>query len=285
MNTIASAVILVTVLVGVAISGQIVFRLFVKEDSLVEHHGPAEAMLGVVGTLYSVLLGFLVAGAMEKYAEAKMHTEMEANGVANIFRLARGLEQEDRLRLRNLCRDYSNEVVTIEWPIMESRGKINHNWQAYQKLWEAVVSVNPLNERQINLHAAVVQAMEDVGMNRRTRILIAKTGPSTTLWIVLGIGAFITIGFTFVFSSKWAAIQALMTSLVAATLGLNMWLLAVYSTPFSGDLKINPDMFELLKENVFNTPDTPARYIHDDPLPASLTAPGKPSKQATPQKI
>jgi len=272
MNTIASAVILVAVLVGVAISGQVIVRLFVKPDSLVEHHGPAEAMLGVVGTLYSVLLGFLVAGAMEKYAEAKMHTEMEANGVANIFRLSRGLQEDDRLRLRNLCRDYSNEVITIEWPIMEARGKINHNWQAYQKLWEAVVSVDPINERQINLHAATVQAMEDVGMNRRTRILIAKTGPSTTLWIVLGIGAFITIGFTFVFSSKWAGIQALMTSLVAATLGLNMWLLAVYSTPFSGDLKINADMFELLKENVFNTPDTPPRYLHDSSPAAS---PGK----------
>lgn len=264
MNTIASAVILITVLVGVAISGQILFRHFIKPDSLVEQHGPAEAMLGVVGTLYSVLLGFLVAGAMEKYAEAKMHTEMEANGVANIFRLARGFEQEDRIRLRQLCREYSNEVVTIEWPIMEARGKINHHWQSYQKLWEAVVSVSPQNERQNNLHAAAVEAMEDVGMNRRTRILIAKTGPSTTLWMVLGIGAFITIGFTFVFSSKWAGVQALMTSLVAATLGLNMWLLAVYSTPFSGDLKITPDMFEVLKENVFTVPDTPPRFLHDN---------------------
>lgn len=279
MNTIASAVILVTVLVGLAISGQILFRMFIKPDSLVEHHGPAEAMLGVVGTLYSVLLGFLVAGAMEKYAEAKMHTEMEANGVANIFRLARGFDQEDRLRLRQLCRDYANEVVTVEWPIMETRGKINHNWQAYQKLWEATVSVSPQNERQINLHAATVEAMEEVGMNRRTRILIAKTGHSTTLWMVLGIGALITIGFTFVFSSKWAAIQALMTSLVAATLGLNMWLLAVYSTPFSGDLKINPDMFEMLKENVFNVPDTPPRYLHDPPTaPVGPALQGKTSK-------
>ena len=264
MNTIASAVILITVLVGVAISGQILFRHFIKPDSLVEQHGPAEAMLGVVGTLYSVLLGFLVAGAMEKYAEAKMHTEMEANGVANIFRLARGFEQDDRIRLRQLCRDYSNEVVTVEWPIMEARGKINHHWESYQKLWEAVVSVSPQNERQNNLHAAAVEAMEDVGMNRRTRILIAKTGPSTALWMVLGIGAFITIGFTFVFSSKWAGVQALMTSLVAATLGLNMWLLAVYSTPFSGDLKIALDMFELLKENVFTVPDSPPRYLHDN---------------------
>ncbi len=264
MNTIAHAVILVAVLVGLAISGQIIFRLFIKPDSLVEHHGPAEAMLGVVGTLYSVLLGFLVAGAMEKYAEAKMHTEMEANGVANIFRLARGFEPDDRVRCRQLCREYAKEVEEVEWPLMESRGNINHQWQSYQKLWEAVVSVSPQNEREINLHAAAVQAMEDVGMNRRTRILIAKTGPSTTLWVVLAIGALITIGFTFVFSSKWAAIQALMTSLVAATLGLNMWLLAVYSSPFSGDLKINPDMFKLLQENVFSVPDTPPRYLHDD---------------------
>lgn len=276
MNTISHAIILIAVLVGLAISGQIIFARFIKSDSLSEHHGPAEAMLGVVGTLYSVLLGFLVAGAMEKYAEAKMHTEMEANGVANIFRLARGLETGDRIRLRQLCRDYAEEVEKVEWPIMEARGTINHNWQAYQSLWEAVVSVSPTNERQNNLHASVVEAMEEVGMNRRTRILIAKTTPSMTLWIVLFIGALITIGFTFVFSSKWAAIQALMTSLVAATLGLNMWLLAVYSSPFSGDLKINPDMFNLLKENVFCVPDTPPRYLHDNLPDVPVKSPDKP---------
>ncbi|HEY9713637.1 MAG TPA: hypothetical protein V6C72_09210, partial [Chroococcales cyanobacterium] len=64
-------------------------------------------------------------------------------------------------------------------------------------------------------------------------------------------------------TSKLGAIHTLLTLLIAASLGLNIWLLAEYSTPFSDELAIKPDMFRLLQQQVFPTPDTPSRFVNE----------------------
>lgn len=267
MNTLGHAVILVTIFVAIALVGQRLVKGRVKIEVLEQHHSAAEGMLGVVGTLFSVLLGFMVAAAMSRYGDAQMHVEQEANNVASIFRLARGLSNEDRPRLRNLCRDYANEVVDKEWAQMERREQINHGWEGYQKLWEGVVAIVPENDRQSNIQQALNEAMMGVGEHRRARLLLAQQDLPKALWIVIVFGSVITIGFTYVFMSQFQHVHGFMTTMVAATLALNIWLLAAYSSPFSGELQIKPLMFRMLKDTVFVVPDTPTRYLHDPPEP------------------
>jgi len=263
MNTLGHAVILVTVFVVLALAGQYLLKGRVQIEILEQHHSAAEGMLGVVGTLFSVLLGFMVAAAMARYGDAQMHVEQEANNVASIFRLARGLSAEDRVRLRQLCRDYAAEVVDKEWDQMEQHININHGWEGYQKLWEGVVAVVPENDRQSNLQQAINDAMMGVGEHRRARLVLAQQELPTALWIVVGFGAIITVAFTYVFMSQFHGVHGFMTTMVAATLALNIWLLAAYSSPFSGELKLKPLMYGMLRKSVFSVPDTPSRYMHD----------------------
>lgn len=263
MNTIGHAVILVVGLTALALGGLTVVRRLLKQEMLETNLSAAEAMLGVVGTLFSVLLGFLVAGAIDRYSDAQTHAEQEANGIAAIFRISRGFSDEDRPRLRQLCREYSKQVTDVEWGQMERRETINHGWEPYQKLWEGVVAVVPENDRQSNLQQSLTPAMQSVGEHRRARLIAAQYQMSGALWIVIGFGALITIAFTYVFASQFRGVQDLMTGLVAASLALNIWLLSAYSSPFSGELQIQPKMFNMLKDNVFNVPDTPSRYLHD----------------------
>lgn len=265
MNTLGHAVILVTVFVVLALAGQYFLKSRVQIEVLEQHHSAAEGMLGVVGTLFSVLLGFMVAAAMARYGDAQMHVEQEANNVASIFRLARGLSTEDRVRLRQLCRDYASEVLEKEWSQMEHHEKINHGWEGYQKLWEGVVAIVPENDRESNLQQAINDAMMAVGEHRRARLVLAQQELPLALWIVIGFGSMITVAFTYVFMSQFHGVHGFMTTMVAATLALNIWLLAAYSSPFSGELKLKPMMFNLLKESVFAVPDTPSRYLHDSP--------------------
>ncbi|MFX7883095.1 hypothetical protein ABTK06_18910, partial [Acinetobacter baumannii] len=84
---------------------------------------------------------------------------MEASNVANVFRIARGLSDVDRPRIRKLCREYVEDVINNEWPMMEKHEKINHGWQIYQELWEAVVATSPENDRQSNLHQGIISSM------------------------------------------------------------------------------------------------------------------------------
>lgn len=271
MNTIAHAFILILVFVCVAICGQFAVNKYVKREVLELHHSAGEAMMGVVGTLFSVLLGFLVAGAMDKYHDAMIHGEDEASNVASVFRIARGLSDIDRPRIRQFCREYVDDVISSEWPKMERGEKINHGWQTYQKLWESVVAVVPENDRQSNLQQGLVDAMKDLGENRRARILLASKQMPSALWIVIVFGAAITLALSYIFASQFPKVQAFMTTLVATALALNVWLLSAYSQPYCGELKIQPTMFMLLKESILTVPDGPSRFLHDAPASTAAT--------------
>lgn len=263
MNTLAHAVILILAFVALALVGQALVNRLMKIEVLAQHHSAGEAMMGVVGTLFSVLLGFMVASAMDKYHDAQINGEMEASNVASVFRVARGLSDVDRPRLRQLCREYVNHVVDEEWPEMQQHIKINHGWESYQKLWEAAVSVVPENDRQSNLQQGLISSMQDLGEHRRARLLLAQKSMPQALWLVVGLGAVITLALSYVFASQFPKVQGFMTTLVATALALNIWLLAAYSDPYSGELQIKPSMFMLLKENVLVVPDGPSRYLHD----------------------
>jgi Protein of unknown function (DUF4239) len=230
---------------------------------LEQHHSAGEAMMGVVGTLFAVLLGFMIASAMDRYNDARMHGELEASNVASVFRVARGFSDIDRPRLRQLCREYVNDVIDHEWPMMERREKINHGWETYQKLWEATVATVPENDRQSNLQQGLIASMQSLGEHRRARIMLAQTSMQPALWIIVGLGAVITIVLSYIFASQFPKIQGAMTTLVATALALNIWLLSAYSNPYSGELKIKPTMFLLLKEMILPVPDTRSRYLHD----------------------
>lgn len=278
MNTVAHAVLLVVAFVTIALIGQFIVNRFVKQEVLAHHHSAGEAMMGVVGTLFSVLLGFMVASAMEKYHDAQMRGETEASNVASIFRVARGLSDVDRPRIRQLCREYTHDVIESEWPKMEQGIKINHGWQTYQNLWEATVAVVPENDRQSNLQQGLIDSMKDLGENRRARILLAQKQMPLALWGIVGLGAVITLALSYIFASSFPKIQGFMTTLVATALALNIWLLAAYSHPYSGELKIEPTMFRLLEESILVVPDLPSHYLHDSPVP-----PGTPPSQPTTQ--
>lgn len=265
MNTLGHAILLIVIFVTLALLGQWIVHRFVKIDILEKHHSAGEAMMGVVGTLFSVLLGFMVASAMGKYQDAQMYGQLEASNVASVFRTARGLSDIDRPRIRQLCRKYIDDVIYSEWPKMEQQIKINHGWETYQELWESVDSVVPENDRQSNLHQALIASMVNLGEQRRARILLSETSTPVALWVVIACGAFITVTFTYIFASQFPQIQGFMTTLVATALALNIWLLAAYSSPYTGELKIKPSMFLLLKESVLTASDTPARFLHDPP--------------------
>jgi hypothetical protein len=263
MNSLWHAVFLVALFVSIALVGQLIVNRCIKREILEQHHSAGEAMMGVVGTLFSVLLGFMVASAMDKYHDAQMHGEQEASSVASVFRIARGFSDVDRPRVRQLCREYVNDVIDNEWPKMEQHVKINHGWATYQKLWEACVAVVPENDRQNNLEQGLIGAMQDLGQHRRARVMLASKGMPLALWFIVSFGAVITMALSYIFASNFPRIQAAMTTLVATALALNIWLLGAYSDPFSGELKIEPTMFVLVRDSVLVVPDGPSRYLHD----------------------
>ncbi len=263
MNTMVMGVVIIGIATLLTVVGALGARKLAAKTDYEEYQGMADPMLNVVATLFSILLGFLVAGAMDDFSNTRDVVEQEANRLADIYALSRGISQPDQLQLQNACRNYCDIMINEEWPAMESRHNSKRLWEASRRIWDCVLSFSPDDDRATDIHESLLTAVTELGENRRSRIVAMRGKYSPALWIVVFGGSIILIGCTYMFFIKNSRLQALMVALVALSLYLNVSLLWIYSNPFIGDLKITPAAFELDRQ-IFTHPDPPLKIDSKD---------------------
>ena len=233
------------VTVGLSVGGLLIARKIISVETRELNNRVADPMLQVIGTLYAVLLGLLVVQAMETFQEARQNVESEAVALADTFRLAQALPKEMRDRLQNNCLDYAAAVVNDEWDDMQEFETCDKAWEAIDKMWWEIISYEPKTVREQAVYPEVLAAAKSINDYRRSRLLTSRTRVSPILWCVLITGAASTVIFTYTFGANSLKSQLFMTSLVAITLSLNLYLWSIYSNPFYGLLRVEAEAFKM----------------------------------------
>lgn len=231
--------------VGLAIVCMLYVRRRFDIRELRLNHDVADPLLSVVGTLFSVLLGFLVAGAMQRFDEARINVQEEAGAVAEVFRSAEGFPEPTRAQLQRYCLEYVQLVISEEWPMMEEKKASDKAWAKYSDIWRECVKFNPTENGQSNVHQAILGAISRLGTYRTLRFATMVNQLPLGMWIVVLAGGGSTIAFTYFFEVKNEKTQMIMTGLVSTVMALNIFLLANYDYPFSGDVRVTPTAFQL----------------------------------------
>lgn len=241
--------ILITALVIVGSAGLSIFGVYfvrkrVELSVLRSYHEVAGYLLSVIGTLYAVLLGFVVVDSMNKFDRARILVEEEANGIANVFFLADNFPDKQRHDIHMRCLSYTRAVINDEWKSMKQGHPSKLAIEEIRALWQEVSSFEPATQNQQSLFEAMLQGMEGVATNRRLRVITALYGTSPVMIAVLVLGATITVLFTYFFGLENIRVQVIMTSLVAITLSLNLCLVLLYGFPFRGGVEVQPIAFK-----------------------------------------
>ncbi len=228
-----------------AVGGMLVVRRRVGVETLSSYHEVAGYLLSVVGTLYAVLLGFVVVDALEHTQELRVLVDQEASDLCNIYLCSNGLPNRKKVTIRSLCDQYADAVINEEWQAMQ-RGKYSVSaFKSVWSLWKEITTYTPETESEKALHQQLLSEICSMTQNRRTRIVSAGHGMNPLMWTVLIIGAIFTVMFTYFFGVKNLRAQILMTVLVSLTLSLNVLLVFIFGSPFAGELAIQPDSFKL----------------------------------------
>lgn len=249
MNTIVFGAAVTAVTIGVSVAGLLLVRNKVEFNKLKINHDVADPFLSVVGTLFAVLLGFMVASSMTRYEEARVTTQQEASAVGNVFRAATGLPEPIKNRIHKECENYVDAVIVDEWPILAEKRTSEKAWNAYNQLWNDCVNMEPTNNGDTNLQSAIMSYLGVLGDARRMRVGALHNGLPPVLWIVLFAGGTATISFTYFFGIENIRLQILMTSLVSLSICLNLFLLYSFDDPFVGDVMIHPTAFQNIRSN------------------------------------
>lgn len=246
-------VVLSLVATVISLAGLFIVKRITNPQHLRKHHALIDSILGVVGTLFSILLGLLVAGAMDRYQIITTEVSSEARSLAEIYVLADGFPDPLRTDLQTHCRKYCDLIINQEWPAMERGELVEEARHECSKIALTIVHIKPTTEGENNLHSALLSAVEELGKGRRDRAEALKAGIHSTAATIF-VSSFIILVLTFLYVTRGIVLHTIMTIFVATCLALNIGLLHLLTSPFKAELRIKPTGF-ILNQTIFNDMD------------------------------
>ncbi|MEN3371331.1 MAG: hypothetical protein V7609_3474 [Verrucomicrobiota bacterium] len=229
-------------------------RRFAPFQVMEGHKEIAGFIYGVLGTIYAVILGFSVVVLWEQFHDAEIIADREASQLSDLHRLAQGLpaDQQDAFALS--LEKYCKLVINEEWPLMDNGKPSPKAHDQLLEIWRKGQGLDPQTEREQIIFGKIVDALAELDDARRGRLLAARSSLPKPLWFVLIAGAVVTIGFSFLFGLKNVIAHTVITTLLAASIGLGLFIIAALEGPFSGSLRLSPDAFTAVLESWDRTP-------------------------------
>jgi Protein of unknown function (DUF4239) len=227
------------VFAAVAIFAHSLFRRFVASpERLSEHHEVAGFLMGVVGVLYSVVLGFLVGAVWTGFSAAQQTADLEAGDVSDAFNFAGQLRTPQGRAVQRLVARYALVVRSEDW---SSPTPANGDATA-GLLGREILEQN-------TIRSALIGSLRSIGDTRRLRLIQSRSRLPAGLLEALILGAAAVIVFTFFFGVRSYAKQMVMTALVAGTIGLFFGLVVELSTPYSGPIQVSRAAWTVVIQN------------------------------------
>jgi hypothetical protein len=151
--------------------------------------------LSVIGTMFAVILAFVIFLALQSYQRARQASSEEAIAISELHSVAAVFEPPTRDHLQGGLVCYARAVIEDEWPAM-SEGRSSQRVQSWiDRLSGEFAITEPHGARQEAAYAQWFDEQAQRREGRRERLAEATPMVPLSLWFVLGIGASFTIAY------------------------------------------------------------------------------------------
>jgi hypothetical protein len=231
--------------VAYSLIGVSLVRRFMQNRVREGHNDVLVPIFLTAGTIYAVLLAFLVIAVWASYGAANDNAAEEASTLTTLYRQTNGMPKLQQKALRGLVREYTEAVVTDEWAIESASGgsASPRARKAIGDIYRAYATMDP---KVANSPVAVefLQTMRTVATDRNRRITQSAEQLPIVLWAVLIVGCVIVVGMTFVLYMDVTWPHVLFSASMAALIGTLLLITLLLNRPFSGPLAISAETFE-----------------------------------------
>jgi hypothetical protein len=248
LPTLAAAVIVIGGFVVVSVAIGFLVVKFTSTEVRTAHNDRAGFILAVIGVIYAVLLAWVAVGAWERFQQAEARTYEEAEALGEVYRSAGSFAGGDALRAT--LRAYIEWVINDSWPHMRNGEKPEVSDALLEAVDREVRALPATSPRLEDIHAEMLTAMDTALADRESRVTMDSTGINGLMWIVLILGAFVTVAFTYLFGFDRTIMQALMVGGLSFMIALVLFLIVALDYPFRGSIAVGPDAFQALLESL-----------------------------------
>lgn len=201
-------------------------------------------LMAMIGTVYAVVVGFVVVTLWTTFERAEETTHQEAGALLDVYRQNTALSFRVASDTQVAVRDYARLVIDEEWPAMAHGGSSRRAERAALRIFDVFREYEPVGGADSMLLSESNARYNDFLEARRSRLTLAGAGLPGVFWAAILLGAVVTIGFTVFFGQPSAIAQMAMTGALAASVGLMLALILLLNHPFAGELSVSPQPFQ-----------------------------------------
>ena len=192
--------------------------------------------MSLIGTMFAVMLAFVILFALQSYQRAREGASVEAVAITELHSVA-GVFQSpfsDRLESGLVC--YARAVIDDEWPAMRDGRSSERVVSWIDKLHGDFANTDPQGVRQETAYAQWFDEEAQRREGRRERLAEATPSVPLPLWFVLVIGASLTITYMCAQADRreGVLIQSIPVGFVAALLTAGMLVVLFLDHPYAG---------------------------------------------------
>jgi hypothetical protein len=229
--------------VAFSVAGIFCTRAWIRRMHVrLSHNDIVGFYLAGLTVLYGVSLGLLAIGAWTIYTETENKVAQEAADLSGLYGSVSALPEPTRSLLQNDLREYTRWVIDVGWP--QQRRGITDNSVTPEKFQVDFESFEPVTEEQKILVADITREFDSLEESRSIRLDSVAAELPPPLWALILLGALICIVATWFFHTESLKMHIWMTGLIAALLGLMVYMVAVLDNPYRGAVSVSPAPFE-----------------------------------------
>ena len=236
----------------VALIGQRLSRRWVKRvaGNDGEYNDLVATTLATVGVFFGITLGLISVGAWQNFADVNVNVNQEVSAINVLYRSVSLYPEPNNNELRKNLKEYVYFVINEEWPAQRKGIVPKSGTDKVTAFQKNLYAYEPISESMKSVHAETISTFNEMIKLRRIRLQSVITGLPETLWLVIIFGSLLNIIIPWFLVYDRQFIQDLMIVLMAATIGLLVFLMAAMDYPFRGEFSVSPDSFVLMYERM-----------------------------------
>lgn len=201
----------------------------------------AGSYLQTIGTLYAVLLAFVVFVVWQQHNDARESVENEANELSDLHRILQAFPETLWEPAATGLRAYQRAVVEEEWTAMGKGQASPQAEQALEDLWRAIAPIAPRTSQEEALYAEALARFNDLSDARTHRLYCGHLRLPPSLWALILTNGALLVGSMWLFGLESFGAHALMTAALAGSIAFIVYLIADLDNPFWGAWQVTSD--------------------------------------------
>jgi hypothetical protein len=199
--------------------------------------------LGILGTTYGVILGFMLFTVWNDFRAAEVNANMEASSLLTVTRIGAQLPSPEREAIQALGVKYAETTIHQDWPAMEMQEDSSGSAKVAGDMWRVLVQLRSDGDGSTRVDH-LTNALKDLSERRNLREQEFQERLPKILWMLLVVGAGVTVGSACLLGNDNEWLHYCQVLALTFVVSVALAAIADLARPFEGAVSVTPVAFE-----------------------------------------